>query len=122
MVEFGGFMSQSPHDVPTAAQLIESVREWLQNDVLAATSGRIQFHSRVAINVLAMVERELAIGAVQADDHARRLATLGFASDRELAAAIREGSIDDRIEDVVAAVWSSVLAKVEVANPSYLVD
>ena len=47
MVEFGGFMSQSPHDVPTAAQLIESVREWLQNDVLAATSGRIQFHSRV---------------------------------------------------------------------------
>jgi hypothetical protein len=101
-------MSQSPHDVPTAAQLIESVREWLQNDVLAATSGRIQFHSRVAINVLAMVERELA--------------TLGFASDRELAAAIREGSIDDRIEDVVAAVWSSVLAKVEVANPSYLVD
>lgn len=115
-------MSQSPHDVPTAAQLIESVREWLQNDVLVATSGRIQFHSRVAINVLAMVERELAMGAVQADDHTRRLATLGFASDRELAAAIREGSIDDRIEDVVAAVWSSVLAKVEVANPSYLVD
>ena len=66
-----------PHDVPTAAQLIESVREWLEKDVLTSTTGRVQFHSRVAINVLAMVERELAVGGQQALDHAARLAGLG---------------------------------------------
>jgi len=50
----------SPHDVPSAAQLVESVREWLQRDVLASTEGRLQYHARVAINVLSIVERELA--------------------------------------------------------------
>jgi hypothetical protein len=48
-----------PHDVPTAQQLVESVREWLERDVLTGTTGRLNFHARVAINVLAMVEREL---------------------------------------------------------------
>lgn len=113
-------MSTSPHDVPSAAQLVESVREWLQNDVLPNTTGRIQFHSRVAINVLSMVERELALGPAQADEHAGRLAALGFGSDAELAAAIRAGEIDDRIDDVVSAVWSAVLDKVRVSNPSYI--
>ncbi|MEY3567203.1 MAG: hypothetical protein RLZ19_1217 [Actinomycetota bacterium] len=111
---------QTPHDVPTTAQLVESVREWLQNDVLTSTTGRVQFHSRVAINVLAMVERELAVGARQSIDHARRLSELGVASDAELAAGIRSGAFDDRIDDVVAAVRSSVVDKLSVANPTYM--
>ena len=53
------------HDVPSAHDLVEAVREWLERDVLAGTSGRLQFHARVAINVLAMVERELELGAEQ---------------------------------------------------------
>ena len=57
----------APHDVPTAGQLIEAVREWLEGDVMAQTAGRLQFHTRVAINCLAMVERELAVGDEQAD-------------------------------------------------------
>ena len=108
-----------PHDVPTASQLIESVREWLEKDVLTTTTGRVQFHSRVAINVLAMVERELALGARQADDHAARLAILGMTSDAELAAAIRSGELDDRFVEVVDLVRASVLDKLAVANPSY---
>jgi hypothetical protein len=111
---------QNPHDVPSAAQLVDAVREWLQNDVLTSTTGRVQFHSRVAINVLAMVERELRLGARQAEDHARRLAELGVTSDAELAAAIRSGSLDSHIDDVVAAVRASVVDKLSVANPTYM--
>ena len=111
---------QSPHDVPSAAQLVESVREWLQNDVLTSTTGRVQFHSRVAINVLAMVERELTMGSRQETDHAARLAELGVASQAELASAIRTGELDDRIDDVVAAVRASVVDKLSVANPGYM--
>jgi len=113
---------RSPHDVPTAAQLVESVREWLQNDVLTSTTGRVQFHSRVAINVLAMVERELAVGGRHLADHATRLASLGVTSDVELSAAIRSGSLDARIDDVVEAVRASVVDKLSVANPAHLRD
>jgi hypothetical protein len=108
-----------PHDVPTAAQLIESVREWLEKDVLTSTTGRVQFHSRVAINVLAMVERELAMGGQQALDHAERLAVLGMKDDAELATAIRNGDLDDCFQEVVELVRASVLDKLAVANPSY---
>ena len=46
-------------DRPTAAELVAAVREFLERDVMAATEGRVQFHTRVAVNVLGMVEREL---------------------------------------------------------------
>jgi len=108
-----------PHDAPTAQQLVESVREWLERDVLGETSGRLNFHARVAINVLAMVERELELGPQQAAAHAARLAALGFADDAELAAAIRAGDVDDS-EELREAIHASVLDKLRVANPKYL--
>jgi hypothetical protein len=109
-----------PHDAPSAAQLVESVREWLERDVLPATEGRLQFHARVAVNVLAMVERELAMGDQQAAAHAARLASLGCIDDAELAGRIRRGELDDRLAEVRDLVWSSVRDKLAVANPKYL--
>jgi hypothetical protein len=108
------------HDTPSAAQLVESVREWLERDVLAGTTGRLQFHTRVAVNVLAMVERELRLGHGQAVAHAARLAQLGCADDAELAARIREGALDDRLDEVRELVRDDVRAKLAVANPKYL--
>ena len=110
------------HDTPTAEQLVESVREWLERDVLAGTTGRLQFHTRVAVNVLAMVERELRVGAELAAAHAARLAQLGCADDAELAARIREGSLDDRLTEVRQLVQADVRDKLAVANPKYLID
>ncbi len=112
----------NPHDEPTAAGLTEAVREFLERDVLPATDGRVRFHTRVAINVLAMVERELALGPDQARAHAAALGRLGVSSDAELAAAIRTGALDDRLEEVTAVVRETVEAKLEVANPRYLGD
>lgn len=113
-------MMSELHDVPSAHDLVESVREWLEKDVLAGTSGRLQFHTRVAINVLAMVERELELGPEQAREHEARLADLGMSSDGELAEAIRSGRLDDRLDEVVSAVRADVLAKLLVANPNYV--
>jgi hypothetical protein len=67
-----------------------------------------------------MVERELAEGQRQLADHVSGLAELGVADDKSLADAIRDGSLDDRLDEVRRFVERSVRAKLEVANPRYL--
>jgi hypothetical protein len=110
----------APHDAPTGAQLVEAVREWLERDVLPGADGRLRFHARVAVNMLTIVERELALGPAQAAAHAERLASLGVADDADLARRIRSGELDDRLDEVKALVAASVRDKLAVANPRYL--
>lgn len=109
----------APHDAPTAAQLVEAVREFLERDVMAGVEGQVRFHARVAVNVLRIVERELELGPAQAEAHARRLAALGLRDDAELAAAVRSGELDGRMAEAVAAIRDTVLAKLAVADPGY---
>ena len=112
-------MRHRPHDVPTIGELVEAVREWL--DTAVATGGQVSpFHARVAANVLGIVERELALGPEHDRRHGERLAALGVADDAELAAAIRDGRLDDRLPEVRDLVWASVRDKLAVANPRYL--
>ena len=107
-------------DRPTAAELVEAVREYLEHDVLPSTEGRISCHARVAMNVLAQIERELTIGPELDAAHSARLAVLGAASDEELAIAIRSGALDDRYDEVAAALRAAVRDKLAIANPRYL--
>jgi len=111
---------RAPHDVPTASELIEAVRDWLADDVAGADRAPHGFHVRVAINVLDIVRREIALGPGHAVAHRERLARLGVADDRELADAIRDGRLDYRDEQLRALVWESVRDKLAVANPRYL--
>jgi hypothetical protein len=108
------------HGHPTAAEPVEAVREFLERDVMAATEGRVQFHTRVAVNALAMVERELASGAAMDLAHRARLTELGYEDDAALCEAIRSGELDERWDEVKAAVGASVRDKLRVANPKYL--
>jgi hypothetical protein len=111
----------APHDLPDAASLLEAVREFLERDVMGATEGRIRFHARVAVNVLAMVEREWELGPAQAVAHREGLARLGYRDEQALARAIRSGEVTGRHADEVAAfVRETVRNKLLVANPRYL--
>ena len=113
-------------DRPTAAELVAALREFLEIDVPRATDGRVAFHARVAANVAAMLERELAHGRhLDTVESARLTALLGREGDLrellvELAARIRDSSLDDRRAEVVAVVREQVRAKLAVANPRYL--
>ena len=49
------------HDRPTARELLDAVGEYLV-DVREGVDGRLGFHARVAGNVVAIVEREIALG------------------------------------------------------------
>lgn len=110
----------SPHDRPTADELLESVREWLENDVMRVDDARVSFHARVAANIIDIVRREYA-GAE--DMKKRYVATLGdldVSSDNELALRIRAGDYDDRLGEVLMALLPLIEDKVAVANPRYL--
>jgi hypothetical protein len=115
-------------DRPSAADLVTAVREFLERDVMTATEGRVRFHARVAVNVLATVARELELGSrFAADERRRAAALLGHdgepdSLERELAAAIRAGSLDDRDDGVRAHVRATVREKLLIANPGYLPD
>jgi hypothetical protein len=109
----------APHDAPTAIELLESVREWLDREVIPATDGRLRFHARVASNVLGMVEREIELGPAQETAHRERLAQLGVADDAELAAAIRNRGFDDRAEELRGLLAEAVRDKLAVSNPRY---
>jgi hypothetical protein len=88
----------------------------------------VNFHTRVAVNALGMVERELTDGATHAAAEAERVQRLlgrdGDAREleRELAARIRDGSLDDRADEVRAHVRATVREKLLIANPGYLDD
>jgi hypothetical protein len=113
-------------DRPTAAELVEAVREFLADDVAPTLDGRLAFHMRVALNVLGIVARELELGpGFDADQHARLVALLGHDDEtvvleRELAAAIRAGTFDYDSTDVLAHVRATVREKLLVTNPKYL--
>ena len=71
---------------------------------MAATEGRVQFHTRVAVNALGMVERELTSDPSSTPPSApgsRRCSARRRPADAddELAAGIRDGSLDDRRDD-----------------------
>jgi hypothetical protein len=92
--------------IPTTAELVAAVREFLTEQVMHATEGRLNFHARVAANVLAQVERELDSGP------------LDTAHEAALAAAIRDGSLS--FEDAFPRVRQTVVAKLRISNPRHL--
>lgn len=110
----------SPHDRPDAVELVEAVRALLAEEVLDTVEGKLRFRVRVAINALSIAERELHHGSEHRREHLSNLAELGCRDDDELAEAIRTGRLDDRWDEVVAAVRSAVWAKISVVNPKYV--
>jgi hypothetical protein len=105
---------------PTAAELAAAVEEFLRLEVMPALEGRLQFHTRVAANVMAVIRRELTLGPAEEIEQSQRLAGLGVRDDAELAAAIRSGAMDDRVPELLEVLRAAVEAKVAVANPKYL--
>jgi hypothetical protein len=124
-------------DRPTAQELLEAVRRFLEDDVVAALDGPARFHARVAANVLAIVGRELADEeSLLVAEWTRLAALLGRPSvtpperlgalrtavaemTDALCARIRRGDADASPfrEAVRAAVAASVAEKLAVANP-----
>jgi hypothetical protein len=128
---------------PTVEELLDAVRTFLEDDVLPTLDGRLRFHTRVAVNVLATVERELREGpSADARERAgltRLLRHLGVdeppagtdadtrageddvtARGRALAAAIRRGTVDIDDPRLLGHLRRTARADVAIANPRWL--
>jgi hypothetical protein len=131
-------------DRPTAPELLAAVREFLQQEIAPALQDhRQRFRTLIAMNVLAVVERELAGEEDQLRAEWRRLVALDSvpgqpaavlpdtlaalradiaARKRQLCAQIQAGAADDgpwRVDVLDYACWA-VEEKLRVANPRYL--
>lgn len=111
-----------PHGVPTAAELAAALRDFLREEVVPGTEGRLSYMARVAGNVAAALERELQRGPEHERAAAARLAPHGLADEAALAAAIRAGEFDDRLAEAVALARAGVVEKLRISNPRYLAD
>jgi hypothetical protein len=124
-------------DRPTAGELLEAVRAFLERDVVPALDGTAKFHARVAANLLAIVGRELEHEAAQhAAEWARLDGLLGVAPLPSPAAwrealAARTAALCERIRRgeadtdptraaVLAHVRATVCEKLAIANPNLL--
>jgi hypothetical protein len=93
-------------DRPSAAELAEAVREFLDVELMPAIDDRrLRFRTLVAINALSILERELTAQAELSLDVA------------ELARQIRRGEVPDGTLELLV---EHVAAKLAVANPGYL--
>lgn len=113
-------MPSELHGRPTATELVEAVREFLEGTLLAEVGSEHAFHLKVAINALGMVARELRQPAEVDTAHRERLGALGVGSDAELAALIRGGGEQEHLDRFRRAVLADVEARLAVSNPSFV--
>lgn len=112
-------------DRPSVPELLEAVREFLETEVQPSLEGSVAFHTRVAVNVLKIVERELADGpALAAEEKTRLVGLLGHDGDlddlaNELIEAIRGGRMDVATPGLTEHLRSTVMAKLAIDNPRY---
>jgi Domain of unknown function (DUF6285) len=127
-------------DRPTAAELVEAVRQLLEAEVIPALPDvRLRFQALVAANVLSIVGRELAAADVDVRLTWDKLAAvLGMADpppthprdwraavlqlNEELCRRIRAGDYDDpaRFRELVNQLRPLIVRKLEIANPRFL--
>ena len=115
-----------PDSRPEGAVLAAMVRDWLQDAVLPGLEGEPRFQCRVAMSLLAMLEREIQLKPEADRAECRRLQALTGGSgdladlNRMLCAQIGRGEVavdDPRLLDHLAVSLRDSLA---IDNPRWL--
>ncbi len=118
------------HDRPTAAELVDAVTEFLEHDLQPSIEGRLAFHTRVAVNALRIVRREMELGPELDALRAAGLRELLGADARadattreldvDLARRVRDGSLDNRRPELVAYLRATLRLQLDIVHPGYI--
>jgi hypothetical protein len=118
-------VATSAFDMPRLDELVTSVRDFLREDVMKATSGRTQFLARVAGNSLDIVLRDLAVGHRHRQRQMARLrALLGEDGDldalrRSLVSRLRAGLMSLDHPGLADYLREAVVNQVAIDQPTY---
>lgn len=112
-------------DRPGAVEFVTAVAAFLRDTILPASSGRVAFETRVAINALELAARELgAAEPAHAAETLRLEALLGRTGtlaelNRALCTRIADGSLAETDQRLIAHLWATTMEKLAVDQPSY---
>jgi len=115
-----------PVSLSPAADVLATIRDYLETQVLPSLRDDIWFNVKVSCNMLATVERELRLGPAADADEAVRLAALTGAGgaleemNRALARAIRDGSIASDDPDLLDHLRRTTVDALRINNPRWL--
>lgn len=115
-----------PKSMPNAAILLKAAIKYLEEELMPTLEGYHRFQTRVTVNVLRTVRRELELRDAQAEsERARLVAILGHDGDletlsRELAERIRAGAIALDDPALRAHVRQSLADALAINNPKWL--
>jgi len=110
---------------PKAGRLLDTVSTFLKERILPEAEGRDAYETRVAINVLGIVARELDLGdGHRGAEHARLRTLLGRGGEldelnRALCTAIRDGDIALGDAELLAHLRRTTLDSLAVNQPRY---
>jgi hypothetical protein len=108
------------HTDPSASEIIQAAREFLEQHQGEFTSQRTRFHAKVTINALAMVQRELDAGTGATSHYIAERSALGYESEVDLALAIRDGRVATDDPAVRSLLEEGARLRIAVVNPAEL--
>ncbi|MBY9067812.1 DUF6285 domain-containing protein [Hyphomonas sp. WL0036] len=114
------------HDAPSAKELIEAVKSFLDKTAMVQLQGHAAFHARVASNALATVLREMEQRpAAEARERERLQALLKSdetnvgALNQALCEEIRAGKLDLASPGLLTHLKSTTIDQLSVDQPGY---
>ena len=112
-------------DQPSMRELVEAVRDFLEQKAMPELKGHTAFHARVAANALSIVARELESGPRSAEDELGRLKALlgqGVSLEelnRELCRRIRANAFGLDTPGLADHLSVTTREKVRIDQPGY---
>ncbi len=115
------------HDQPSVPELVQAVKNFIDETAGPNLKGHAAFHARVASNVLATVLRDIEQRPEAETGEKARLLTLLSggreqsveALNRELSAQIRSGAITPETPGLLDHLKQTTMAQVEIDQPRY---
>lgn len=111
---------------PSASELLNAVSECLQTEIAPVLEDKaLQFKLKIAVNVLSIVEREIAVAARHKQRDREQLADLLGGNgelpelSQQLITAIEAGEFDVKDDVLLAGLQAVCLRQLAIDNPGY---
>ncbi|MEL7031474.1 MAG: DUF6285 domain-containing protein [Pseudomonadota bacterium] len=115
------------HDQPSVAELVQAVKNFIDETASPNLTGHAAFHARVASNALDTVLRDIEQRPQsEASERARLIELLGASEaatvetlNAELSNRIRQGEMTTETAGLLAHLKATTMAQVEIDQPRY---